>query len=544
MIRSPIANASPRGFDRPALAAALLILVASAMYLARLARFALLGWDTYPLILTSGGSVSAVFANFTQPLMHGLYPSDFYRPVLNLTFAFDRALWGLSPFGYHLTTIVLFAACAAALWHLLRTLSRGGAADGRGGWIGPLAGLLVFLLHYTHYEVLPVPSRRAEILCGLFLALALATQLRATRARLPVVFAVLAYLSKETAFVLPALIFVAALLYAPQRNANERGRHEHASERMRHALRACLPHAIALAAVLAIRLAVLGGIGGHKESSLAGALGRLPVYTAGMFKWALFPQETMQKSPVAPWLLVIACAGVIACAWAAIRAATSAGRARAGTGSKRSSERLAPAAPAMDARKPGLFAIAWLLAMAGAYSLAAEMSPWYMLLPVMGLAMLCSAIAQLAVQGASAGERTPAARGWRAAPVIGAVPLAALLLWQASYSPLVRAYPEWSDASRVAREFLEVTREQIAEAPAGALLEGGPMPTWVRPRAGAAAHPRVYGAAIFAEYSVQAWAQLVFPSRAIAVKVAPTLSHAKAPPDGVLLVFTKTLPGY
>ena len=128
--------------------------------------------------------------------------------------------------------------------------------------------------------------------------------------------------------------------------------------------------------------------------------------------------------------------------------------------------------------------------------------------------------------------------------MIGAVPLAALLLWQASYSPLVRAYPEWSDASRVAREFLEVTHEQIAEAPEGALLEGGPMPTWVRPRAGATAHPRVYGAAIFAEYSVQAWAQLVFPSRAIAVKVAPTLSHAKAPPDGVLLVFTKNLPGY
>ncbi|MBP6875614.1 MAG: hypothetical protein KBD56_06050 [Candidatus Eisenbacteria bacterium] len=535
MIRSPIANASPRGFDRPALAAALLILVASAMDLARLARFALLGWDTYPLILTSGGSVSAVFANFTQPLMHGLYPSDFYRPVLNLTFAFDRALWGLSPFGYHLTTIVLFAACAAALWHLLRTLSRGGAPDARGAWIGPLAGLLVFLLHYTHYEVLPVPSRRAEILCGLFLALALATQLRASRAWLPVVFAVLAYLSKETAFVLPALIFVAVLLYAPQRNA---------SERMRHALRACLPHAIALAAVLAIRLAVLGGIGGHKESSLAGALGRLPVYTAGMFKWALFPQEAMQKSPVAPWLLVIACAGIAACAFAAGTAAASAGRARAGTGSKRSSERLAPAAPAMDGRKPGLFAIAWLLAMAGAYSLAAEMSPWYMLLPVMGLAMLCSAIAQLAVQGASADERIPAARGWRAAAVIGAVPLAALLLWQASYSPLVRAYPEWSDASRVAREFLEVTHEQIAEAPEGALLEGGPMPTWVRPRAGATAHPRVYGAAIFAEYSVQAWAQLVFPSRAIAVKVAPTLSHAKAPPDGVLLVFTKNLPGY
>ena len=38
----------------------------------------------------------------------------FFRPVSSLSFGLDRLLWGLEPFGYNLTNLLIHAACVAA----------------------------------------------------------------------------------------------------------------------------------------------------------------------------------------------------------------------------------------------------------------------------------------------------------------------------------------------------------------------------------------------------------------------------------------------
>src|SRR4029078_696862 len=45
-----------------------------------------------------------------------------FRPVINLSYALDRALWGVGPFGYHLTNLALHAIAVLLLFALLRRL--------------------------------------------------------------------------------------------------------------------------------------------------------------------------------------------------------------------------------------------------------------------------------------------------------------------------------------------------------------------------------------------------------------------------------------
>ncbi|MFH1144133.1 MAG: hypothetical protein V1774_06285 [Candidatus Eisenbacteria bacterium] len=537
--------------NRHAWIAVVLIAVAAAVLALRAAGYGLLGWDTYPLILTSRiATVGDLARIFTERLMQGLYPSEFYRPLVNLTIAFDHAVWGLRPAGYHLTTVILFAACAAALYRLMARLA------GRGARIAPLAGLLFFLLHPSHVEVIPVVARHAELLSGLFMALALSAHLAPRRLRdrglpwLPALLALPAYLAKESAYILPALAFLTILLYAPT-DAPRTG----LTPRLRPAARALIPHAIALAIALLARFAVLGHWGGHTTTGLTGALGRFPSYFGAMMKWVLLPQETMQRSGTAIALLLLLAAGLTATLLlAASRHAAPAGGPRA------HAPLITPlAAGAVHPLRMASLGAAWLFLIGIVYAVAAEMSPWYMFLPAMGLAMLCGGLGEALVRAArpapaGAGRHTDRARVTHAAGLrslagrgIAAgtfLLLVLLLLGQARFSPLVYPYYEWREATRVGEQFLDQIRIQLAESPPGTVLEGPPVPTWVLPAAERAGRPRVYGAAIFAEYTLQAWSGLVFPDRNILVKVAPEASHAQAGRDQVLLVLTRRLPGF
>ena len=125
------------------------------------------------------------------------------RPLLLASLLADRALWGEKPSGYHLTNLILHAACAAALaW--LAALLTGSAA------LAALAGL-IFALHPVLTEAVCEVTFRADLLSALGVLLALATmRLACTRRSLiwaaasAAAFA-LGLLSKETAVVFPVL---------------------------------------------------------------------------------------------------------------------------------------------------------------------------------------------------------------------------------------------------------------------------------------------------------------------------------------------------
>ena len=78
------------------LAAIAVVTLAGAVFLARVPAFPLLGFDSYPEILTSRIlDLDDFIGTFTEQTSEDFYPSAFYRPVLNLSLAADYALKSL-----------------------------------------------------------------------------------------------------------------------------------------------------------------------------------------------------------------------------------------------------------------------------------------------------------------------------------------------------------------------------------------------------------------------------------------------------------------
>ncbi|HWB17526.1 MAG TPA: hypothetical protein VG538_14050 [Vicinamibacterales bacterium] len=137
-----------------------------------------------------------------------IFRSDngFYRPVVALTFAADRALFGLRPFGYGLTNLLLALACAGAIAWLARGLAL--------RWPAAVFAGALWLLnpHGLHWALLWTSGRTA-LLLSLFAALTAAAVVRGRLALAGVFFAA-ALLSKEEAVVVGA-VFTAWLWIRP-----------------------------------------------------------------------------------------------------------------------------------------------------------------------------------------------------------------------------------------------------------------------------------------------------------------------------------------
>ncbi|MBM4050221.1 MAG: hypothetical protein FJ279_34425, partial [Planctomycetes bacterium] len=88
-------------------------------------------------------------------------PGMAYKPVTMWSYALDFQLWGLRPWGYHLTNVALHAANALLLFALARGLKLGGSAA--------LATTLLFAVHPLHTETVDWVKNRADLLSTLFL---------------------------------------------------------------------------------------------------------------------------------------------------------------------------------------------------------------------------------------------------------------------------------------------------------------------------------------------------------------------------------------
>jgi hypothetical protein len=130
--------------------------------------------------------------------------TPYYRPVFSLSNAIDYFFWGVAPFGYHLTNILLHAAVSGLVFLIATRILTSGVA-------GLFAGL-VYALHPVHVEAVAYVSARNELLCALFMAAAMHWYLRCRDRLTPVnvittqaiFFAAL--LSKEMAVTMPLLI--------------------------------------------------------------------------------------------------------------------------------------------------------------------------------------------------------------------------------------------------------------------------------------------------------------------------------------------------
>jgi len=131
-------------------------------------------------------------------------PSQYF-PLTYTSFRIERALWGLRPFGYHLTNLLLHIANALLVWRLLARLNVPGALLAAG----------IFALHPVQVESVAWITERKNLLMGFFFLLALIAWIafvdERTRQRrrfytLALVFYGLALFSKATACTLPAAL--------------------------------------------------------------------------------------------------------------------------------------------------------------------------------------------------------------------------------------------------------------------------------------------------------------------------------------------------
>lgn len=493
--------------------AVVFIAITAAILFTKTKDYGLMGWDTYPLIVSSRvQSVSDFTSNFTERLMDGWHPEGFYRPVLNLSIASDYALWGLAPIGYQLTSVLIFAGCAAALYILVRRMA------GPHSPVAPLVALGFFLLHATHIEVLPVPSRRPEMLCSLFMLISLALQLSRrslTASRppvLPAFFALLAFGSKETAFILPVLTFGAVLLHSPRPTLHRR---------LAHSVQALLPHAVALGIALVARIAILGEIGGGRSAGIIKVFTLLPRAIGRVFEYLIFPQPAMRESGVGNWMAIILVICVITTGLLMLRSYR---------------RRKTSITTGCRLQRLLLISIAWLVLIGLSYAGAGRIRPWYMLLPVAGFGMSIGALA-----GWLVGFRRMDRGLARMAAIPPILVLIAFLAWQGAYSPVVRDYDEWQRATAISQVFLDDLGAQIRSSPDGAVIEAKPIPIWVEPSEGGL---EVRGAAVLADYSIVAWSVLTLPGRRIRVCQATDEACGQVASDEVLVVLTERLPGY
>jgi protein O-mannosyl-transferase len=102
-----------------------------------------------------------------------------WHPLTWLSLGMDRALYGMSPLGYHLSNVLLHGVTTLTVVLLVGALfARAlGACDGR-GLVAAAVAALVFAVHPLHVESVAWVSERKDVLCGFFYVLALLSYLR------------------------------------------------------------------------------------------------------------------------------------------------------------------------------------------------------------------------------------------------------------------------------------------------------------------------------------------------------------------------------
>ena len=218
--------------------AAIVSLATLALYLGSL-RHEFLLWDDQDYVRDNYQIRSLDWA-FFRWAFSTFYASN-WHPLTWISHALDYAVWGLNPFGHHLTNIILHAANTffvvilymklRDVW-IARTLTgvSADAQEGQRGLIAAGVAGLLFGLHPVHVESVVWVSERKDLLCGLFFLLSLlaytnyvhlqdrspgSVQPRSVRSflrertyLLSIAFCMLALMSKPMAVSLPVVLLI------------------------------------------------------------------------------------------------------------------------------------------------------------------------------------------------------------------------------------------------------------------------------------------------------------------------------------------------
>jgi protein O-mannosyl-transferase len=169
---------------------------------------------------------------------------DITRPLVNLSYALDAAIWGLRPLGFHVTNVLLHAVNVALVFLWAMALARDDGARRRteeGASLGghedvdranslliAVVGALLFAVHPMLSQAVGYVSARADLLCATFVLL---TFLAARRfllggawpwAAVALATWLLGLGAKEVAAMLPLALLAYDLLVLPRQSSGRR----------------------------------------------------------------------------------------------------------------------------------------------------------------------------------------------------------------------------------------------------------------------------------------------------------------------------------
>jgi Tfp pilus assembly protein PilF len=214
------------------------------------------------------------------------FSAHYYRPLFFLWLDMNRHVWGPRAWGWHLSGVLLHAAAALLALAVLRRYF----TDIR--WAGIAA--LVFAVHPAHVETVAWISGGTDtlmsvgLLGSLFLWMKARESSPAWRPGAALICGGLAVLAKETAVVLPLIIFLHVLMGIPRTEIGSgklRGR-------LAAALRQSVPYLLVAAACLLLRRQVLRGVPPTAQSiSLRDGLLTIPSLMVFYVKHLIWPSR-------------------------------------------------------------------------------------------------------------------------------------------------------------------------------------------------------------------------------------------------------------
>ena len=220
----------------------------------------------------------------------GVWPETFIRPIRPWSLALDGWVWGLEPFGFHLTNLALHTAAATAIAAIVLQLG--------GGLWAALPAALVFLLHPINLEVAVWISGRDESLSGAALLASVSCHLAASRTHgklwrgLAVVFFALSLFAKEYALLLPAAMWAWALLAPPAGDSRVTA--------LRAAFSRSIPELGIIASFLALRFFATGHpLGGYGAGASAHAALRPDLFLGSLRSFGSDLLSPLAERPVA-----------------------------------------------------------------------------------------------------------------------------------------------------------------------------------------------------------------------------------------------------
>src|SRR5262245_9417533 len=182
-------------------------------------RNGFVNWDDFETIVENQN-----IRGFTWSLLRWMFTTfhlGHYQPLSWLSFSLDYLLWGLEPFGYHLTNILLHSANAVLFYFVSRRLLALAAPSINAVVLHLAAGFsaLIFASHPLRVESVAWATERRDVLSGFFLLLTVLSYLKAVSAEtdprswrswitVAVVLYVLSLLSKASGMTLPLVLLV------------------------------------------------------------------------------------------------------------------------------------------------------------------------------------------------------------------------------------------------------------------------------------------------------------------------------------------------